>query len=183
VETGIALLLATADRGLDVVALGQLGAGCEIVSAALVAALSSAPAEAVAAAEDLAAVRDALDAAAGPALSPLTALEQLGGFDIAVLTGIILGAAAIHVPVVLDDHGTSSAALVASRMCPAVSGYLVAAHTGTHPAHRGALAALELQPLFDLGLAQGEGSGAVLALSFIDAASALSCQLAGDPPT
>jgi nicotinate-nucleotide--dimethylbenzimidazole phosphoribosyltransferase len=86
---------------------------------------------------------------------------------------MILAAASMDVAVVLDDHATSAAALIACTLAPATAGYLVAAHGGTQPSHRRALAALGLTPLFELGLARGEGTGAALALPLIDGAAAL----------
>ncbi|MCE9574442.1 MAG: nicotinate-nucleotide--dimethylbenzimidazole phosphoribosyltransferase [Deltaproteobacteria bacterium] len=172
IDAGIALATALADDGLDVLALGQVGLGAELASAAIVAALTGSEASAVArGADDIACVAEAL-ATAGR-LGPLDALAAFGGGDTAVLVGLILAAASMDVPILLDDHATSAAALVATRLAPAALGYLVAAHGGTYPAHRKALAALGLVPLFELGLARGEGTGAALGLSMVDAAAAL----------
>jgi nicotinate-nucleotide--dimethylbenzimidazole phosphoribosyltransferase len=171
IEAGIALATALADDGLDVLALGAIGLGAELASAAIVAALTGAEAMTVArGADDQACVQAAL---AMTATRPLEVLAAFGGGDTAVLVGLILAAASMDVPIVLDDHATSAAALVATRLAPAVTGYLIAAHGGTYPAHRRALAALGLTPLFELGLARGEGTGAALALALIDAAAAL----------
>jgi len=172
VEAGIAVAIALADDGLDVLALGAIGLGAEIGSAALVASFSGAPVTAVARPDDHAAVTAAL--AASPLKgAPLEILGAFGGGDHAVLTGLILAAASMDIPVVLDDHATSAAAMVATALAPAVAGYLIAAHGGTQPSHRRALAALGLTPLFELGLARGEGTGAALALPLVDGAVAL----------
>ncbi len=173
VQTGIAALLSLADEGLDVLAVGQLAPGAQPVSAAVIAALTGAETAAVASAVDRAVVDAALAANAPLAAEPIALLAQLGGYDLGVLAGLILAAAAISVPVVLDDHGTSAAALIAARLAPAVPGYLIAAHAGSEPSHRQALGALGLVPLFDLGLSHGEGAGAALALPLIDAAARL----------
>jgi nicotinate-nucleotide--dimethylbenzimidazole phosphoribosyltransferase len=90
-----------------------------------------------------------------------------------VTTGLLLGAASINIPVVLDDHGTSAAALVAARLSPAAAGYVIALHSGSTPGHRRALEELAIAPHLELGLAQGEGTGACLVLPFIDAAAQL----------
>lgn len=174
--TGIALLMSLADAGLDVVALGQIGPGAEVASGALLAALAGVPAEDIAAnPEDTRAIADALAANPGALAAatgdPVAALAALGGLEIALQTGIILAAASVHLPVVLDDHGTWAAALVAARLAPAVVGYLFAAHGGTRPGYRPALTALGLEPLFDLGLSHGEGTGALLAIPLLDAAT------------
>ena len=172
VEAGIAVVIALADDGLDVLALGAVGLGAEIGSAALVAAATGAPVTSVARPDDAPAVEAAL-AANAPAGSGLALLGALGGGDHAALVGMILAAASMDVAIVLDDHATSAAALIACALAPAVSGYLIAAHGGTQPSHRRALAALGLTPLFELGLARGEGTGAALALPLIDGAAAL----------
>lgn len=171
-EAGIALATALADDGLDVLALGHVGLGAELASAAIVAALTGSPATAVArGADDITCVDAALARVSRP--GPLEALAAFGGGDTAVLVGLILAAASMDVPVIVDDHATSAAALVAARLAPAATGYLIAAHGGTYPAHRKALAALGLAPMFELGLARGEGAGAALGLSMVDAAAAL----------
>jgi nicotinate-nucleotide--dimethylbenzimidazole phosphoribosyltransferase len=171
VQTGIALLTSIADEGVDLIALGQLGPGSQPVSGALIAALTGEPAEGFGA--DVAAIAAALAANPFPGAEPLELLSIFGGFEIGVLTGLVLAAAAINLPVVLDDHGTWAAALVAARMAPDVAGYLFAAHPGGSPGHRAALTALGLRPIFELGLAHGEGTGAALALPVLDAAAGL----------
>jgi nicotinate-nucleotide--dimethylbenzimidazole phosphoribosyltransferase len=172
IQAGIALGTSLADDGLDVLALGHVAPGAEVASAALVALLTGDPVDAVAVRAD----RD--DVAAAVALhtiatSPLEILAAAGGPDLALLVGLILAAASTDVPVVLEDHGTSAAALVAARLAPAVAGYLVASHGGTRPAHRRALAALGVTPLFAMGLGSGEGTGAALALGLVDGAARL----------
>lgn len=169
-QTGIALLFSLADAGLDVLALGAVAAGGEPSSAALVAALTG-RSPASLGATDAEVVTAALAANATDPDDPIAVLAALGGFEIGVLAGAVLAAASINVPVVLDDHATSAAALVATRVAPATRGYLFASHAGAAPCHRAALAELGLRPLFDLGLAHGEGTGAILALPMLDAAS------------
>jgi len=173
-STGIALAISLADASLDLVALGQIGPGSEVASGPVIAALTVAAPEAIAP-DDHASIARALAAnpvAAGEAKDdPLGALAALGGLEIALHVGVILACASIHVPVVLDDYGTWAAALVAARMSPPVAGYLFAAHAGGRPGYRAALAALGLDPLFDLGLSHGEGTGALLAVPLLDAAA------------
>ena len=171
-QSGIALATALSDEGLDLLALGHVAPGAEVASAALAAALLGLPASDVASPTDVPDVTAALDLAPRSA-DAIELLGALGGPDLALMTGLILGAASVDVPVVLDDHGTSAAALAAARMAPAVAGYLVAAHGGTRPSHRRALAALGLAPLFALGLGSGEGAGGALALGLVDGAARL----------
>ena len=176
IETGVALAIALADAGLDVLALGQVAPGGEIASGALLAAMTgTSPAAIGSCDEDAQAIAAALAAnpaaAAGAAPDPLRILAALGGLEVALQVGVILAAASVHVPVVLDDHGTWAAGLVAVRLAPAAAGYLVASHGGASPGYRAGLRALGLEPLFDLGLAHGEGTGALLAVPMMDAAA------------
>ena len=172
IEAGIAVALALADEGLDVLALGRIGLGGEVSSAAIVAAVTRAGVDEVAAEPDAGPVAAAL-AANAPLPTGIERIAALGGPETATMVGLILAAASMNIPVVLDDHGTSAAALAAAALAPALPGYLVAAHGGTLPAHRRAIAALGLAPLFELGLARGEGTGAAMALPLLDGAAAL----------
>ena len=172
--TGIALAVSLADASLDLVALGQIGPGSEVASGALIAALAGAEPAAIAP-DDADAIARALaansDAARDARDDPAGALAALGGLEIAIQVGVILACASMHVPVVLDDHGTWAAALVAARLAPHTTGYLFAAHAGARPGYRAALSALGIEPLFDLGLSHGEGTGALLAVPLLDSAA------------
>jgi nicotinate-nucleotide--dimethylbenzimidazole phosphoribosyltransferase len=101
---------------------------------------------------------------------PLGVLAAVGGFEIAFLAGVLLGAAADRAVVVLDGFITGAAALAAVRLVPEASGYLIASHRSPEPGHAAVLDDLGLQPLLDLGLRLGEGSGAALALPLLGAA-------------
>ena len=186
ITTGIAFTLSLADTGTDCIALGQLAPGSRPSSDALAAALGAvAVAESDADDQDSATIRAAFLAnqivvsRQRPASEPeackqvLDLLAALGGHEIGVMLGIILAASTLHIPVVLDEHGTSIAALLAHRLAPDSTGYVIAAHLGQTAAHRAALAALGLTALVDLGLAYGEGTGAALALPLIDSAARL----------
>jgi nicotinate-nucleotide--dimethylbenzimidazole phosphoribosyltransferase len=104
---------------------------------------------------------------------PLDVVAKLGGFEIAGLAGVALGAAAADVPVVVDGFIAGAAALVAARLAPAATGSLVCAHRSIEPGHRRVLAALGHEPLLDLELRLGEATGAALAMPLIDAAIAI----------
>ena len=185
IQTGVAFMLSLADSGTDCVALGQLADHSGIASGALVVALTSQwPADLEP--SDRAAIETALDVNrvatddsrsleddAARAQRAVELLAALGGHEIAAMVGIILAAASLRVPVVLDEHGTSAAALVARYLAPRSAGYLIASHIGRSASHRAALGHLELSALFDLGLAYGEGTGSALALPLIDSAAQL----------
>jgi nicotinate-nucleotide--dimethylbenzimidazole phosphoribosyltransferase len=108
----------------------------------------------------------------------LDVLATVGGFELGGLAGVMLGAAARHIPIVLDGYIAGAAALVAATLCPAVQPFLVAGHRSAEPGHAVALAHLGLAPLLDLSLRLGEGTGAVLALPILDAAVAAHAAMA-----
>lgn len=160
-------------RRLDVLALGAIGLGAEVASAALLGATTGMPItlEPRDDAADLALHRGiAMRGSSGVDL-----LAQFGSSDTAVLAGLILGAASMNVPVILDGYATGAAALVAARLAPDVTGYLIAAHRGsfTMPA---ILEALGLQPVFEVGLGHGEGTGAAMVLPLLDQVAAITAR-------
>ena len=108
----------------------------------------------------------------------LDVLSKVGGLEIGCLAGIALAAAETRVPVVLDGFITTAAALIAWKINPAVKEYFIASHRSVEPGHRAALQALELEPLLDLSLRLGEGTGAALAFGVIDASLKLLSEMA-----
>ncbi len=174
-----------AELGSDLVVTGDLGIANTTASAALVAAFTGRPAEEVTGAgagsgpDMLAHKTTVVDTAvrrhlAGPdASDPLATLAALGGFEHAALTGLVLGAAARRVPVLLDGVIAGAAALAARALAPGCAAYLVAGHRSAEPGATAALLALGLDPLLDLDLRLGEGSGAVLAVPLVQAAARL----------
>jgi nicotinate-nucleotide--dimethylbenzimidazole phosphoribosyltransferase len=172
--------------GAGLVGIGEMGIGNTTSAAALCAAFLGVEPEAVTGkgtgldAEGLrrkvAVVRRALTANA--AREPLAVLASLGGFEIAVLAGVVLGCAARGVPVVLDGFITGAAAQAAARLAPAAAGAMIASHRSTEPGHRLVLEELGLEPLLDLGLRLGEGSGAALAIPVVQSAVAILNEMA-----
>jgi len=125
------------------------------------------------------AVRRALEVNAGRvAQGPIEALAAVGGLEIAGLTGVILEASSRRIPVVIDGFISGAAALVAARIAPASVQYVIASHRSQELGHAAALTELGLEPLLDLQLRLGEGTGAVLALFLLDAAVAILNQMA-----
>jgi nicotinate-nucleotide--dimethylbenzimidazole phosphoribosyltransferase len=180
-EEGRALVGELGD--VDVVALGEMGIGNTTSASALAAALLEVEPEAVCGrgsglddagvARKVEVVRRALEANRGR-----DHLSALGGFEIAILAGIVLGCAASRVAVLLDGFIAGTAALVASRIEPAAVDAMIAAHRSPEPGHALVLRALGLEPLLDLGLRLGEGSGAALALPLLRASVAILEQMA-----
>ena len=126
----------------------------------------------------VAAVRRALAVNRPDPADPLGVLAAVGGLEIGALAGLVLGCAARRTPVLVDGFITAAAALVAVRLQPRCAGVLIAAHRSPEPGHRAILDALALEPLLDLGLRLGEGSGAALGLPLVRAALAVHADMA-----
>jgi nicotinate-nucleotide--dimethylbenzimidazole phosphoribosyltransferase len=187
VDAGVACARELAAERIGIVALGEMGIANSTVAAALAAALLDVDAARVCGRgtgiddegleRKVAVVRNAL--AANPDRGdPLAVLAALGGAELAFLCGVALGAAAEHMVVLLDGFISSVAALVAARLAPAAVGAMIAAHLSPEPGHRLVLDALGLEPVLDLGLRLGEGSGAALCLPVLDGALAVLSEMA-----
>lgn len=109
---------------------------------------------------------------------PIEVLAEVGGFEHAAMAGLMLGAAASKVPVILDGAIACSAALVAAQICPDTKGYMIAGHLGEEPGIRAALDHLGLRGLLELNLCLGEGSGAAAALPLVTAAAKIMTEMA-----
>ncbi len=108
----------------------------------------------------------------------LDVLSKVGGFEIGGLAGVILGAAARRIPVVIDGFVSGAGALIAALLCPRVKPYLFAAHRSAEPGHGAALDWLGLTPILDLGMRLGEGTGAALAMLVIEGATRILDEMA-----
>ena len=167
------------DAGADLLVCGDMGIGNTTPAAAIVAALTGAePVEVIgrgtgidddAWMRKLSAIRDALHRVRGRT-APLTLLQVAGGADIAAMTGFLAQAAVRRTPVLLDGVVPTTAALVAREITPPAVQWWLASHRSTEPAHALALSRLGLEPVLDLGLRLGEGTGALVALPVLDAA-------------
>lgn len=190
IDRGSFLANELADNGIGILGVGDMGIGNTTAASALCAALLPAdPLETcgpgtgldeAGVARKVDVVRRALlvNAPGADGVDPLAKLVSLGGLEIAFLTGVILGAASRRVPVLLDGFVTGAAALVASAIAPDAAGSLVAATRSPEPGHTLVLERLGLEPLLDLGLRLGEGSGAALALPLVRSAVAILTDMA-----
>jgi nicotinate-nucleotide--dimethylbenzimidazole phosphoribosyltransferase len=115
---------------------------------------------------------------AGRISDPLRILGELGGLEIAAIAGFYLESAREGVPVMLDGYISTAAALAAAAIEPGVVEWMLASHRSAEAGHRFALQKLKLEPLLDLGLRLGEGTGAALALPIVRAALALHARMA-----
>jgi nicotinate-nucleotide--dimethylbenzimidazole phosphoribosyltransferase len=109
---------------------------------------------------------------------PMDVLHKVGGLEIAGLTGVMLGAASQRIPVVVDGFISTAAALIAVALAPRAREYLISAHQSVEIGHQVMLKHLNLVPLLDLNLRLGEGTGAALAFSLIEASTRLLREMA-----
>jgi nicotinate-nucleotide--dimethylbenzimidazole phosphoribosyltransferase len=108
----------------------------------------------------------------------VSVLSAVGGFEIGGLAGVILGAAARRIPVVIDGYISGAAALIAVGMSPKVKEFLIAGHVSAEPGHQLLLKHLGLSPLLNLGMRLGEGTGAALAMFLCDSAARVLAEMA-----
>ena len=188
IETGIVVVEEQAKLGLHVVATGEMGIGNTTASSALIAAFTGATPERVTGwgtgisdtirQHKVAVIAQALALHRPDPADAVGALAAVGGFEIAGLAGVMLGAAAHRVPIVLDGLIAGAAALVAAALTPAVVDYCIPSHRSAEQGHAIALRHLGLSPLLELDLRLGEGTGALLALPLIEAAVRLLNEMA-----
>lgn len=170
-----------AAAGLSMFATGEMGIGNTTASSAIIAALTGCAVAEVtgrgtgiavdALPRKIAVIQKALEVNQPDPSDPLDVLAKVGGLEIAALTGVILGAAVRRCPVVMDGFISSAAALAAVRLCKDAGPYVLPSHVSVEVGHQVVLDELGLLPLFDLQMRLGEGTGAALAMSIIDAAA------------
>ena len=166
--------------GVDVLGIGEMGIGNTTAASAIVAALTGERVDRVtgrgtgiddgALARKVATIERALAVNRPDPTDPLGVMAAVGGFEIAALVGLMAGAAARQIPVVLDGFIAGSAALVAAALQPSIAPRLIAAHRSPEPGHAIVLERLGLRPYLDLGMRLGEGSGAALVIGLLAAA-------------
>lgn len=188
VEAGIKLVGEEAEKGLDIVGTGDMGIGNTSASSAICAAITGKPAEAVTGrgtglsdkqlSHKAEVIRRALELNHPDPGRPLEVLARVGGFEIGGLAGVMLGAAARRVPVVIDGFVSGAAALIATSICPTLKDYLIASHLSAEAGHHLVLEHLGLQPLLDLRLRLGEGTGAALGIFLAEAAARVLAEMA-----
>lgn len=187
---GAARVVAHASRGTRMIGFGEMGIGNTSSAACLMQRLTGLPLAACVGrgtgVDDAGLVRKtsvleralAAHPSSDPTPDPLDTLATFGGFEIAMMTGAYLAAAKLGLVIVVDGFISTSALLVAARVSPAVLDYCVFAHASDETGHRAMLDALGAQPLLQLGLRLGEGTGAALAMPVIQAAAAFLREMA-----
>ncbi|MBC8332549.1 MAG: nicotinate-nucleotide--dimethylbenzimidazole phosphoribosyltransferase [Anaerolineae bacterium] len=180
IEAGAAVVEAELEKGLDILATGDMGIGNTTPSAAIAAAITGRSVQEIAGRgtgvddeglqRKITAIQKALDVNHPNAEDGLDTLAKVGGFEIGGLAGAILAAAAHRKPILIDGFISTAAAMVAVSLAPQTRHYLIAAHRSQELGHQIMLEWLGLEPLLDLGLRLGEGTGAALGISLVEAA-------------
>ena len=178
-EIGISMAHLAQNQGVHILATGEMGIGNTTASSALTAVLAQLPVEDVVGAGtglDTQGVERKIDAIKrGIVLNqpdrndPLGTLAKVGGLEIAGLAGLILGAASLRLPIIIDGFISSAAALVAYKLAPACKNFMLASHASAEPGHQQVLCAMDLEPMIWLNMRVGEGTGAVLMMHLVKA--------------
>ena len=181
--TGMELTdMARAD-GVDILGVGEMGIGNTSSSSAVLASLLQVPVQQVTGRgggitdESFRRKKEVLEQAIAlhqpDSSDPIDVLSKVGGFDLAAMCGVFLGAAEHRIPVVIDGFISVVAALCAVRLCPAARDYLIPSHASFERGYRLAIETLGLQPYLHLQMRLGEGSGCPLAFRIVQAATAV----------
>jgi len=188
IEAGIAVVEAEIAKGLDIIGTGDMGIGNTTASSAIAVAITGEPAEKVTGRgeglddEQLAhkakVVQKALDINKPDSRDPIDVLSKVGGFEIGGLAGVMLGAAARRIPVVIDGFISGAAALIATGLAPGLKDYLIAAHLSAESGHKVLLQHLGLTPILSLEMRLGEGTGAALGITIVEAAVKILAEMA-----
>jgi len=181
IESGIELVGSEVAKGLDIVGTGDMGIGNTTASSVICAAMTGRAASEVTGrgaglndeqlAHKIEVVQRALAVNHPDPKQPLDVLAKVGGFEIGGLVGVMLAAAAYRIPVVLDGFVSGAAALIATALAPRLKDFLIAAHVSVEAGHKVLLRHLGLEPLLNLDMRLGEGTGAVLGIFLAEAAA------------
>src|SRR5215212_420804 len=187
-QAGVNIFNEEAVHGLDIVATGDMGIGNTTPSSAIAAVMTGLSAARVAGRgtgiddqgleRKIRVIEQALAVNQPNKEDPMDILHKVGGLEIAGLAGVMIAAASQRIPVVVDGFISTAAAMIAAALAPPVRDYLISAHQSVEIGHQAVLKHLNLNPLLDLNLRLGEGTGAVLAFHLIEASVRILCEMA-----
>ena len=180
IETGKEIVKMCSEKGINIIATGEMGIGNTTTSSAVAAAVlrcdpilvtgkgAGLSEEGLLRKQQL--IAEAIRSYDLYEADPFTVLSTVGGFDIAGLVGMCVGGALFHLPIVLDGVISMVAALVAERLFPGTKEYLLPSHKGKEPAVELLMKELQMEPVIDGKMALGEGTGAVMLFALLDMA-------------
>jgi len=187
IETGMEIVKDEVAKGLDIVGTGDMGIGNTTPSAAICAVITGKSVAEVTGrgtgitdeqlAHKVEVIKKALAVNRPDPQQPLSVLAKVGGFEIGGLAGVMLGAAAHRIPVVIDGFISGAAALIATALAPRLKDYLIAAHLSAESGHRLLLEHLGLKPLLCLDMRLGEGTGAALGIFLAETSARLLAEM------
>jgi len=179
IEAGMELVEKELSKGVDILGTGDMGIGNTTASSAITAALTGADVAAVTGRgtglddkgweKKVKVIQKALERNRPDPKDAIDVLSKVGGFEIGGITGVILAGARYRIPVVLDGFISGAAALIATSLSPQVKPYLIASHQSAEMGHKKILEYLDLIPLLNLNMRLGEGTGAALGISLVEA--------------
>lgn len=178
IETGIDIAIDLKEKGCTLLATGEMGIGNTTTSAAVASVLLGVPAEEVTGrgsglsteglGRKIEVIKTGVKLHRPDPIDPIDVLAKVGGFDIAALCGLYIGASAAGIGVVMDGVISGVAALCAVRLCPTTRGYMLPSHLSAEPAGKLVSEALEAEPFIMAHMRLGEGTGAVAAFAVFD---------------
>ena len=187
-QVGIELATVAAQQGVGLIGTGEMGIGNTTASSAIAAVITRRPVaevtgrgtgiDDVSYARKIDVIQRALAIHRPDRTNAMEVLAKVGGLEIGGLAGLMLGAAAARIPIVLDGFIAGAAALIAVGLQPRCKDYLIASHQSVERGHQAILDHLGLKPLFDLDLRLGEGTGACLGMSLVFAAIKILTEMA-----
>ena len=180
IVTGIEIATESAKKGIDILTTGEMGIGNTTPSSAIFSILGNTPVEYVTGrgtgiddstlTKKISIIIKGIDLHKPDPDDPIDILAKVGGFEIGGIAGLILGAAAQKIPVVVDGFISGAGAALALKMSPSAGDYIFPSHRSTEPGHKIFFELLGYPPLFDLNMRLGEGTGALLAVNLIQSA-------------
>lgn len=180
IETGVGIVKDMKNKGVNLLGTGEMGIGNTTTSSAIASILTGKAVESMVGrgagltSEGLdnktAVIKRAIEVNRPDRSDALDVLAKLGGFDIAGLTGCFLGAAECRIPILIDGFISAAAALTAVKIKPEVKNFILPSHGSAEPGTKGIMDSLGMEPMLNLGMRLGEGTGAALAFHIIDAA-------------
>lgn len=188
IAIGIQISAQMAENDVDLIATGEMGIGNTTASSAIFSVLSDLPISQVTGRgtgiddktldKKISVISQAIDLHAPNPDDAIDILTKVGGFEIAGIVGLILGASSKNIPVVVDGLISSAGASLAIKMNPSIIDYIFSSHRSAEPGHKVFFDLLQSPPLFDLNMRLGEGTGAVLAFNMIEAAVKIYSEMA-----
>lgn len=187
-ETGIEVVNELIDKGANLVGTGEMGIGNTTSSSAILAAITGLPLDEIVGfgsgidqerlIHKKKIIKEALKKNRPDINDSIDILAKVGGLEIGGMAGVMLGAAGRRVPVLIDGLISGAAALIAQKLAPEITGYFISSHKSVEPGHSKIYKQLGLNPMLEMNMRLGEGTGAILAMNLVEAAARIIKEMA-----